>query len=397
MDYALFDWVGKDRNGDIARGQTRAQDANQVKLLLHLQGIAPSKIQEKSRARIGAIKGKEIADFTRQLATLFKAGIPVIQAFGIAAQGHPNPHLREVLEYIRSDVEAGLPLSAAFGKYPKCFGELYCNIIYAGEVAGILDDLLDRLAAHLEKTQALQSKMRSALLYPLSILIVALGVLAVMMVWVVPSFKAVFLAYGSDLPAATLGVIAVSDFFIRHGLSTLAICCLATYAGVWFWRTHENFHTAVDGLLLRLPMVGSLLQAALTARWTRTLSTMLQAGVPMVESLDCVGGACGNSVYALRTVKIKENVTSGMNVSEAMAQSLLFSPMVIQMCAVGEESGSLDHMLSKVADYFETQVDHRIAGLSSLIEPLVIVVLGVLIGSVVIAMYLPIFSMGHLI
>ena len=321
----------------------------------------------------------------------------MIQAFGIAAQGHANPHLREVLEYIRSDVEAGLPLSAAFGKYPKCFGELYCNIIYAGEVAGILDDLLDRLAAHLEKTQALQSKMRSALLYPLSILIVALGVLAVMMVWVVPSFKAVFFSFGSDLPAATLGVISVSDFFIRHGLSTLAICCLATYAGVWFWCTHENFHTAVDGLLLRLPMVGSLLQAALTARWTRTLSTMLQAGVPMVESLDCVGGACGNSVYALRTVKIKENVTSGMSVSEAMAQSHLFSTMVIQMCAVGEESGSLDHMLSKVADYFETQVDHRIAGLSSLIEPLVIVVLGVLIGSVVIAMYLPIFSMGHLI
>ena len=397
MDFALFDWVGKDRNGEVARGQTRAQDATQVKLLLHRQGIAPSKIQEKAPTRIGAIKGKEIADFTRQIATLFKAGIPVIQAFGIAAQGHANPNMREMLEYIRSDVEAGSPLSAAFGKYPQCFGELYCNIIYAGEVAGILDDLLERLAGHLEKTQALQSKMRSALLYPFSILIVALGVLAVMMVWVVPSFKAVFLSFGSDLPAATLGVISVSDFFIRHGLSTLAICCLATYAGVWFWRTHENFYTAVDGLLLRLPMVGSLLQAALTARWTRTLSTMIQAGVPMVESLDCVGGACGNSVYALRTVKIKENVTSGMNLSEAMAQSLLFSPMVIQMCAVGEESGSLDHMLSKVADYFEMQVDHRVAGLSSLIEPLVIVVLGVLIGSVVIAMYLPIFSMGHLI
>lgn len=395
MEYALFDWVGKDRNGAIAQGQTRAQNADQVKLLLHRQGIAPSRIQEKRRPRFGTVQGKEIADFTRQLATLFKAGIPVIQAFGIAAQGHANPNMREMLSHIRSDIEAGSALSTAFGKYPKSFDALYCNIIYAGELAGILDDLLDRLAVHLEKTQALQSKIRAALLYPCSILFVALGVLAVMMVWVVPSFKTVFSSFGSPLPTATLGVIAISDFFIQHGLEVLASTGVAIYASVWFWRSHGNFHAAVDGFLLRLPILGSLLQASCTARWTRTLSTMLQAGVPMVESLDCVAGACGNSVYALHTVKIKEKVTSGMNLSEAMDQSHLFLPMVVQMSVVGEESGSLDHMLSKVADYFETQVDHRTAGLSSLIEPIVIVVLGGLIGSIVIAMYLPIFSMGQ--
>jgi len=397
MEHALFEWVGKDRKGEVARGQTRAPDAAQVKALLHRQGIAPSRIQEKGPQRPGAIKGKEVADFTRQLATLFKAGVPVIQAFGIAAHGHANPNMREMLGNIRADVETGSSLSAAFRKYPKCFDALYCNVIFAGEVAGILDELLDRLATHMEKTQALQSKMRSAFLYPSSILIVALGVLAVMMVWVIPSFKTVFSSFGSDLPTATLWVIATSDFFIRNGLSFLAMGCVAMYAVAWLWRSNANFHAAMDGLVLRLPIFGSLLQESCTARWTRTLSTMLQAGVPMVESLDCVGGACGNSVYALRTVKIKQHVSSGLSLSEAMAQSRIFAPMVVQMCAVGEESGSLDHMLGKVADYFETQVDHQVAGLSSLIEPIVIVVLGMLIGSIVVAMYLPIFSMGQII
>lgn len=397
MEHALFEWVGKDRNGEVARGQTRALDPNQVKLHLHRQGIAPSKILKKGLQRIGKIKSKEVADFTRQLATLFKAGIPVIQSFSIAAQGHANPHMREMLSSIRSDIEAGSSLSIAFRKYPKCFDDLYCNIIFAGEVAGILDDLLDRLATHMEKTQALQSKIRSAFLYPASILIVAIVVLAVMMVWVIPSFKTVFSSFGNDLPTATLWVIAASDFLIRNGLSVLAMGCVAIYSVAWFWRSNANFRAAMDRLVLRLPIFGSLLQESCTARWTRTLSTMLQAGVPMVESLDCVGGASGNSVYALRTVKIKQHVSSGMSLSEAMAQSRLFAPMVVQMCAVGEESGSLDRMLSKVADYFETQVDYQVAGLSSLIEPIVIVVLGMLIGAIVVAMYLPIFSMGQII
>lgn len=397
MEHALFDWVGKDRNGEVQRGQTRALDPNQVKLHLHRQGIAPSKILKKGLPRIGKIKSKEVADFTRQLATLFKAGIPVIQSFSIAAQGHANPHMREMLSSIRSDVEAGSSLSIAFRKYPKCFDDLYCNIIFAGEVAGILDDLLDRLATHMEKTQALQSKIRSAFLYPASILIVAIVVLVVMMVWVIPSFKTVFSSFGSDLPTATLWVIATSDFFIQNGLFVLSVICLAIFTCSWFWRTNEDFHRTIDRLVLLLPIFGSLLQDSCTARWTRTLSTMLRAGVPMVESLDCVGGASGSSVYALRTVKIKEQVSGGISLSEAMARSHIFPPMVLQMCAVGEESGSLDQMLSKVADYFETQVDHKVAGLSSLIEPIVIVVLGALIGSIVIAMYLPIFSMGQII
>ncbi|MBC7918371.1 MAG: type II secretion system F family protein [Rhodoferax sp.] len=393
----VFEWEGKDRNGKQVRGETRASGENQVKAALRRQGVTPSKIK-KRRMRSGkSIKPKDLAIFTRQLATMMKAGVPLLQAFDIVGRGNPNPSVTKLLNDIRTDVETGTSLSSAFRKYPIYFDALYCNLVEAGETAGILDQLLERLAVYMEKTEAIKSKIKSALMYPISVLVVAFVVVAVIMIFVIPSFKQVFSSFGGELPAPTLMVIAMSEFFVAYWW----IIFPGIGGGVYFflesWKRNEKMQAVMDRIMLKLPIFGTLVDKSCIARWTRTLSTMFAAGVPLVEALDSVGGAAGNSVYAEATQKIQQEVSTGTALTAAMTNVNLFPSMVLQMCAIGEESGSIDHMLGKAADFFESEVDDMVAGISSLMEPIIIVILGTVIGGIVVAMYLPIFKLGQVV
>ena len=298
---------------------------------------------------------------------------------------------------IRTDVETGSSLSAAFRKHPQQFDNLYCNLVEAGEQAGILDKLLERLATYMEKTEAIKSKIKSALMYPISVVLVALVVVAVIMIFVVPAFKEVFASFGADLPGPTLMVIAMSEFFVAYWWLMLGTLGGGLYAFIQAWKRNEQVQKLMDRLMLKIPVFGALIEKSCIARWTRTLSTMFAAGVPLVESLNSVGGASGNSVFSDATTKIQQEVSSGTSLTAAMTQANVFPSMVLQMCAIGEESGSLDHMLGKAADFFEAEVDDMVGGLSSLMEPIIIVFLGGLIGGIVVAMYLPIFKMGQVV
>jgi type IV pilus assembly protein PilC len=338
-----------------------------------------------------------LAIFTRQLATMMKAGVPLLQAFDIVGRGNPNPSVTRLLNDIRTDVETGTSLNVAFRKYPLYFDNLYCNLVEAGEAAGILDQLLDRLAVYMEKTEAMKSKIKSALMYPISVLIVAFVVTAVIMIFVVPAFKEVFANFGADLPGPTLFVIAMSEIFVQYWWLIFG----GLFGGVYFfmqaWRRSAAMQMVMDRVLLRMPIFGTLVDKSCVARWTRTLATMFAAGVPLVEALDSVGGAAGNSVYTAATVKIQQEVSTGTALTVAMTNVKLFPSMVLQMCAIGEESGSIDHMLGKAADFFEAEVDDMVAGISSLMEPIIIVILGTVIGGIVVAMYLPIFKLGQVV
>ncbi|MBP7451467.1 MAG: type II secretion system F family protein [Ottowia sp.] len=393
----VFEWEGKDRNGKAVRGESRAAGENQVQASLRRQGIFATKIK-KRRMRAGKrIKPKDIAIFTRQLATMMKAGVPLLQSFDIVGRGNPNPSVTKLLNDIRGDIETGTSLSAAFRKYPLYFNALYCNLVEAGEAAGILESLLDRLAEYMEKTEAIKSKIKSALMYPVAVLVVAFVVVAVIMIFVIPAFKDVFSNFGADLPAPTLFVIAMSEFFVKWWWLIFG----GIFGGVYFfmqaWRRNEKVQMFMDRLLLKLPIFGDLIEKSVIARWTRTLSTMFAAGVPLVESLDSVGGAAGNSVYKIATDKIQQEVATGTSLTAAMTNANIFPSMVLQMTAIGEESGALDHMLGKSADFYEAEVDEMVAGLSSLMEPIIIVVLGTLIGGIVVSMYLPIFKLGQVV
>lgn len=393
----VFEWEGKDRNGKQVRGETRAVGENQVLAAMRRQGIVITKIK-KRRTRSGKrIKPKDIAVFTRQLATMMKAGVPLLQAFDIVGRGNPNPNLSRLLNDIRSDVETGTSLSSAFRKYPLYFDSLYCNLVEAGEAAGILEELLDRLASYMEKTEALKSKIKSALMYPVAVIIVAFVVVAIIMIFVIPSFKQVFSSFGADLPGPTLFVIGMSEFFVEYWWAIF----LGLGGGFYFffqaWRRNEKMQMFMDRLLLRIPIFGPLVEKSVIARWTRTLATMFAAGVPLVEALDSVGGASGNSVYAKATERIQQEVSTGTSLTNAMTNSNVFPSMVLQMSAIGEESGSIDHMLGKAADFYEAEVDDMVAGLSSLMEPIIIVVLGTVIGGIVVSMYLPIFKLGQVV
>ena len=393
----VFEWEGKDRNGKQVRGETRASGENQVKASLRRQGVTPTKIK-KRRMRSGkSIKPKDLAIFTRQLATMMKAGVPLLQAFDIVGRGNPNPSVTKLLNDIRTDVETGTSLSSAFRKYPIYFDNLYCNLVEAGETAGILDQLLDRLAVYMEKTEAIKSKIKSALMYPISVLVVAFVVVAVIMIFVIPAFKQVFANFGGDLPAPTLMVIAMSEFFVAYWW----IIFPGLGGGVYFfmesWKRNEKMQQVMDRVMLKLPIFGVLVEKSCIARWTRTLATMFAAGVPLVEALDSVGGAAGNAVFANATQKIQQEVSTGTALTVAMTNANLFPSMVLQMCAIGEESGSIDHMLGKAADFFEAEVDDMVAGISSLMEPIIIVILGTVIGGIVVAMYLPIFKLGQVV
>ena len=393
----VFEWEGRDRNGKPVRGETRAAGENQVQSALRRQGITSNKIKKRRMRRGARIKPKDIAIFTRQLATMMKAGVPLLQAFDIVGRGNGNASVTRLLNDIRTDVETGTSLSSAFRKYPLQFDNLYCNLVEAGETAGILDALLDRLAVYMEKTEAIKSKIKSALMYPISVVIVAFVVVTVIMIFVIPAFKEVFSSFGADLPAPTLFVIAISEVFVSYWWLIFSVLGGGFYFFMQAWRRSEKVQMFMDRLMLKIPVFGSLVYKSVIARWTRTLATMFAAGVPLVEALDSVGGASGNSVFVKATKKIQQEVSTGTSLTAAMTNASVFPTMVLQMCAIGEESGSIDHMLGKAADFYEAEVDDMVAGLSSLMEPIIIVFLGGLIGGIVIAMYLPIFKLGQVV
>lgn len=392
-----FSWQGLDRLQRTTNGEIRADSAPAAKLQLRRQGIQVTTIKKKQLPRSHKISEKDLCVFTRQLATMMKAGVPLLQSFDIVARGHANPAVTRLLLDIRADVETGTSLSQAFKRYPQYFDKLFCNLVNAGEQAGILEDLLARLATYKEKTLALKGKIKSAMFYPAAVLAVAVIVTAVIMIWVVPSFKSVFESFGAELPLPTLFVIWLSDQFVAYWPIVFGGTAIATFLFVRSWKRSASMQAATDRLLLKLPVFGPVIMKAVVARWTRTLATMFSAGVPLVESLDSVGGASGNAVYHEATQKIALSVASGTSLATAMQQAQVFPAMATQMAAIGEESGSLDEMLRKVAEFYEEEVDAAVASLSSLMEPVIMVFLGGLIGGLVIAMYLPIFKLGSVV
>jgi type IV pilus assembly protein PilC len=392
----LYVWEGKDKGGKVVKGEMRSAGEASVSAHLRRQGISVTKIK-KSSGGGGKVTEKDVTLFTRQLATMLKSGVPLLQAFDIVGKGHDNPAVARLLMDIKTDVETGSSLEQAFRKYPLYFDELFCNLIGAGEAAGILDSLLDRLATYKEKIQAIKSKIKSALFYPVSIIVVAFVITAVIMIFVIPAFKELFSSFGADLPAPTLVVMAMSDFFVQWWWAIFGGIGGGLYWFFYTWKRSKALQRTMDTLMLKLPIFGPLVRKATIARWTRTLSTMFAAGVPLVEAFDSVAGAAGNAVYFDATKAIQREVTTGSSLTVAMQNTNVFPAMVLQMVAIGEESGSIDSMLSKVADFYEAEVDDAVEALSSLMEPIIMVVLGTLIGGMVIAMYLPIFKMGQVV
>jgi type IV pilus assembly protein PilC len=393
----VFEWEGKDRNGKLVKGEMRAGGEAAVNAHLRRQGILVTKVKKRRLTTGKSITEKDLAVFTRQLATMMKAGVPLLQSFDIVGRGHPNARVAKLLNDIRTDIESGTSMSGAFRKHPKYFDPLYCNLVEAGEAGGILEELLDRLATYKEKTLEIKRKVKSALVYPIAVLIVAIVVVAVIMIFVIPAFKEVFTSFGANLPAPTLFVMAASDFVLAYWWAIVAIVGIGGYIFFQSWQRSARMQQGMDRLMLRLPIFGPVLQKAAIARWTRTLSTLFGAGVPLVEALDSVGGAAGNYVYASATSKIQKDVATGTSLTVAMQSTDVFPSMVMQMTSIGEESGSLDHMLGKAADFFEQEVDEAVKGLQSLMEPIIIVVLGTIIGGIVVAMYLPIFKLGQVV
>ncbi|HXY06130.1 MAG TPA: type II secretion system F family protein [Burkholderiaceae bacterium] len=394
---SMFFWEGRDKGGRTVKGEMRAGGESVVAASLRRRGILATKIKKQSMPRGKRITGKDLALFTRQLATMLKAGVPLLQCFDIVGRGHSNPALGRLLGDIRSDVETGTSLNQAFRKYPIYFDALFCNLVAAGEQAGILETLLDRLATYQEKTLAIKGKIKKALFYPTMIIFVAIVVTAIIMIFVVPSFKQVFSSFGADLPAPTLIVIAMSDFCVKYWWVLL----FGSAGGLYFlyqtWRRSPKVQVMIDRLLLKPPVIGPLLQKAAIARWTRTLSTTFAAGVPLVEALDSVGPASGNAIYKEATRQIQSEVNIGTTLAQAMQNSGVFPNMAVQMTSIGEEAGALDSMLNKVADYYEREVDESVDALSSMLEPMIMVILGGIIGSIVVAIYMPIFKLGQVV
>jgi type IV pilus assembly protein PilC len=391
-------WEGKDKKGKVVKGEMRAAGDSFVSATLRRQGITVTKVKKQSAfASKGKITDKDITLFTRQLATMMKAGVPLLQAFDIVGKGHSNPAVAKLLGDIKADVETGSSLSTSFRKYPLYFDNLFCNLVGAGEQAGILDTLLDRLATYKEKIMAIKSKVKSALVYPISILVVAFVIVVIIMIFVIPAFKTLFEGFGADLPGPTLVVMAISDFFVSYWWAIFA----SIGGGLWFffytWKRSEKMQNTMDRLMLKLPILGDIIRKATIARFSRTLSTMFSAGVPLVEALDSVAGAAGNRVYHDATKRIQSEISTGTSLTVAMQNANVFPNMVLQMTAIGEESGALDSMLSKVADFFEAEVDDAVDAMSSLMEPVIMVVLGTIIGGLVVAMYMPIFKMGEVV
>jgi type IV pilus assembly protein PilC len=390
-----FAWTGKDKSGKVVKGELRAAGDNIVVAQLRRQGIQVQSVKKVSSRGGKKITEKDITVFTRQLAVMMKAGVPLLQAFDIVGRGHSNPSVAKLLLDVKTEVETGSSLGQAFKKYPNYFDALFCNLVAAGEAAGILDSLLERLASYKEKILAIKGKIKSALFYPIAVIVVALVVTAVIMIFVIPVFKDLFKSFGADLPTPTLIVMAISDFLVANWWWVFGIMGGSVWFFFYTWKRSTTMQRFMDRLFLKLPVFGDVLRKAAIARWCRTLSTMFAAGVPLVESLDSVAGSAGNYVYYEATKKIQSEVSTGTSLTVAMTNSTVFPSMVLQMCAIGEEAGALDAMLSKVADFFEQEVDEAVDSLSSLMEPMIMVVLGGLIGGIVVAMYLPIFKMGQ--
>lgn len=393
-----FSWEGTDKTGKKVQGEIIAGGEAVVRATLRRQGYNVKKVKKKGAFGGGKkISAKDVALFTRQLATMMKAGVPLLQAFDIVAKGHSNPAVQKLLIDIKTQIEGGNSLAKSFAKYPLYFDSLYINLVDAGEQAGILDGVLERLATYQEKILAIKGKIKSALFYPISILVVAFIITAIIMLFVVPAFKELFSSFGADLPTPTLIMMSISDFFVHYWWLIFG----SIIGGFWFffysWKRSRKMQEVMDRLMLKLPVIGVILEKAAIARWTRTLATMFAAGVPLVEALTSVAGAAGNIVFYHATMRIRSEVSTGTSLTIAMQNSGIFPNMVQQMVAIGEESGALDSMLGKVADFYEAEVDDAVASISSLMEPVIMVVLGGLIGSMVVAMYLPIFKMGSVV
>ncbi|WP_296749850.1 type II secretion system F family protein [Thiobacillus sp.] len=397
---ATFLWEGMDKRGKKVKGQMSAGGEAVVNAQLRKQGITVTKVKKQSSLFGGGSKritDKDVTLFTRQLATMMKAGVPLLQSFEIVARGHSNPSMQRLLLEIKADIEKGSSLTQAFGRHPLYFDTLFCNLVGAGEAAGILEGVLERLAVYKEKILAIKSKIKSALFYPVSIIVVAFVITAVIMIFVIPAFKDLFSSFGADLPGPTLVVMAISDFFVQWWWAIFGVIGGSIYALLQAWKRSRKVQMFMDRVMLKLPIFGAVIEKATIARWTRTLATMFAAGVPLVEALESVGGASGNQVFVEATNKIRGEVSTGTALTVAMQNSDRFPNMVLQMAAIGEESGALDSMLGKVADFYEAEVDDAVEALSSLMEPIIMVVLGTLIGGMVIAMYLPIFKMGSVV
>jgi type IV pilus assembly protein PilC len=395
-----FVWEGVDKGGKKVKGQMEAVSVAFVNSTLRRQGINPTKVVKESKPFFRMkqkITPKDIAVFTRQLATMLTAGIPVAQAFDIVGKGHENPSVQDLIMSIKQDIEAGTNLTAALGKHPLQFDALYCNLVGAGESAGILDSILDKVATYKEKIEGIKGKIKSALFYPTAVLVVAFIITAVLLIFVIPQFESLFSGFGADLPALTKMVIELSKFFTSYWYLIFgSVIGGVSFLGYSYKRSAKMQHM-MDRLLLKAPIIGVIVKKATIARFSRTLATMFAAGVPLVEALDSVAGAAGNRVYYEGTLRIKADVSTGMQLQVAMNSVNLFPNMVVQMVAIGEESGELDKMLNKVADFYEQEVDDAVEALSSLLEPLIMAFLGVIVGGLVVAMYLPIFKMAAVV
>ncbi len=390
----LYSWSGKDRSGKTVRGEVRATGEAVIKASLNRQGIKNVKVKKLQLAHGKKITEKDIALFTRQLATMMRAGVPLLQAFDIGAKGASNASLGRLLNYIRADVEAGASLATAFRRHPRYFDKLYCNLVAAGEQAGILDNLLDRLATYREKMLGIKTKVKSAMTYPIVVIIVSILVIAALMIFVIPTFKDMFEGFGAELPAPTQLVVAISDGLVAHWW-WIGLVIITTFVALkLIYPTSQKLQNLSDRLKLGAPIIGPIVRKGTIARWTRTLSTMFAAGVPLVEALDSVGSAAGSIQYQNATQKIQSEVSSGTSLTVAMTNSNVFPTMITQMVSIGEESGQLDAMLGKVSDFLDEEVDAAVGSLTQILEPIIIVVLGVLIGFILVAMYLPIFQMA---
>lgn len=397
----VFAWEGTDKKGNRVKGESRGNNPNVIKADLRRQGVTPLKVKKKSAlATAGkgkAIQPKDIAIFTRQLATMLSSGVPLVQAFDIIGKGHENPKMQELVLTVKADVEGGSNLADSLRKHPLYFDDLVCNLVEAGEAAGVLDTLLDKIATYKEKTEALKSKIKKALFYPTAVMVVAFIVTAILLIFVVPQFESLFKNFGADLPAFTQMVVNMSRFMQEYWYLVFGLIGGVVYGLLQAKKRSRKFNQGLDRLVLKLPVIGAIMTKAAIARYARTLSTMFAAGVPLVEALDSVSGATGNIVYADAVLRMRDQVATGQQLQLSMTQTGLFPNMVVQMVAIGEESGSLDAMLAKVADFFEREVDDAVDSLSSLLEPLIMAILGVLVGGLVVAMYLPIFKMGQAI
>jgi len=391
----LFSWSGHDPQNHLVQGEIVAPNISMARAMLNHRGIRFTNLQIRRKKRKGSITTKELALFTRQLATMLRAGVPLLQSLELVIRSTPNPNVVSLLYQLHSDIETGTALNSAFLKHPEYFSPLYCSLVAAGEVAGILDDMMDKLAQTLEKNEALQSKVRSALMYPAAVVTVAIAVVLVILLAVVPVFQDVFASFGSALPLPTQWVIAVSQGLTRSAWLVAPLALMVTFA----WRrgsfSQPSHQQRMDRWKLRLPLIGPMIQAAVVARWTQTLSALLSAGIPLVEALGPVAAACDHSVYALASETMRDQVAQGSSMNEAMALTSLFPSMVVQMCAIGEETGSIDNMLARAGALLENELHDQLAGLSSLLEPVIIVILGTVVGGILVAMYLPIFKLGQ--